>query len=66
MIRRYVIWCKDTRNCLRELPSKVDDGGEAILMFTNKKKAQKRAAKHYGFDTFGEAKRNGWCEVYQI
>jgi hypothetical protein len=59
----FGIWCKDTNDWLRELPSKVDDGGEALLVFTSKRAAQRRAAKHYGFAAYAEAKRKDWCEV---
>ena len=57
------IWCKDTEDWLRELPSKVDDGGLAVLAFTSKRDACRRAAKNYGFDTYTRAKRCDWCEV---
>lgn len=63
----WLIWCFDANDgkgdWLRELPSKVDDGGEAVLAFTSQLKARQRAAKHYGFDTYGEMRRAGWCEV---
>ena len=52
----YGVWCKDKNgnkgDWLRELPSNVDDGGIAA-----------RAAKHYGFDSYSEVKKNDWCEV---
>ena len=60
------IWCLDTNDWLRELPSKVDDGGEAILVFSSKRAAQRRAAKHYGYDTYSEVFATGFCEVRDI
>lgn len=63
----YGIWCKDLNNnkgdWYRELPSKVDDGGIAILAYTSQREAKKRAAQEYGFDTYAEVKKNDWCEV---
>lgn len=48
---------------MRELPSNVDDGEIAILAYTSIREAKARAAKAYGFDTYDEAKKNGWVEV---
>lgn len=60
------IWCKDTNDWLRELPSKVDDGGEAVLAFASRMTARRRAAKHYGFETWAEVVVAGWCEVRKL
>lgn len=66
-MKLYGIWCKDLNDnkggWYRELPSKVDDGGVAILAFTSQREAKSRAAQEYGFDTYAEAKKNDWCEV---
>lgn len=65
----YGIWCYDNprdynkADWLRELPSKVADGGEAILVYTSIRAAQHRAAEHFGFDTYTEVKKNGWAIV---
>lgn len=65
-MRIWAIWDLDEKDWVRELPSKVDDGGEAILAFTSKREAYRRAAKHFGFDSYTEATRKGWCEVREI
>jgi len=65
-MKLYGIWCYDTKDWLRELPSKVDDGGEAILVFTSKAKAMQRAAKNYGYDTYAQAEKDGWCSVREL
>lgn len=57
------IWDNDKNDWVRELPSKVDDGGSAILAFFSKADACRRAAKHFGFDSYTEAKTKDWCEV---
>lgn len=66
-MKLYGIWCKDEKknrgDWLREFPSNVQDGGIAILAFTSKRQAQRRAADNYGFDTYSEAKKNDWVEV---
>lgn len=59
----WAIWCLDVNDWLRELPSKVDDGGEAVLAYTSRRAAQRRAAKHFACASYGEAKAAGWCEV---
>lgn len=64
-MKLYGIWCKDEKDWLRELPSKVDDGGEAILAFQFLSEAKARAAQHYACDTYAEAKRQ-WCEVLPL
>lgn len=58
----FGIWCFDTNDWLRELPSKVDDGGIAILAF-DAHEAGERAAKHYGFDSYRAVRDAGWCTV---
>ena len=75
-MKLYGIWCKDLKlnkksgryrgDWLRELPSNVDDGGIAMLVFASLREAQSRAAKHYGFDSYTEVKKNGWCEVRSL
>lgn len=69
-MKLYGIWCKDEKNnkgdWLREFPSKVEDGGIAILAFTSKREAQRRAADNYGFGTYSEAKKNDWVEVIPL
>lgn len=60
------IWCKDINDWLREMPSGVDDGGAAILAFTSKREACRRAGKHYHFGSYTEAKKNDWCEVRKL
>lgn len=34
-----------------------------VLAFESKKFACRRAAQYFGFDSYAEAKRKGWCEV---
>jgi hypothetical protein len=60
------IWDCDSNHWVRELPSKVDDGGIAVLAFWSKREACRRAAKHFGFDDYADAKRNGCCEVRRL
>jgi hypothetical protein len=60
------IWCLDTNDWAREMPSNVNDGGVAVLAFFSKQAACKRAAERYFYDTYTEAKRDGWCEVRKI
>jgi hypothetical protein len=66
-MKLYGIWCYDLRDgkgdWYRELRSNVDDGGIALLVFASIHKAKSRAAQEYGFDTYAEAKKNGWVEV---
>jgi hypothetical protein len=69
-VKLYGIWCKDINNnkgdWFRELQSSVDDGGIAILTFTSKREACYRAAKNYGYDTYTQAKKDGWVEVHPL
>ncbi len=65
-MKLYGVWCKDIGtqgDWLRELPSKVQDGGTAILAFASEREAKRRAAVHYGFGAYSEAKAMNWCEV---
>lgn len=64
--RLYAIWGEDIEDFIRELPSKVNDGGEAILVFTNERAAKQRAADHYGFATYAEAHRCAWATVRRL
>jgi hypothetical protein len=59
----YGIWLMETGGWMRELPSKVDGGNIALLAFESKREACKRAAKEFGYETYTEMKRDGWCEV---
>lgn len=59
----WVIYDYDAKDYVRELPSKVDDGGTAILAFASRYEARKRAAKYFGFMTYKQAHQNNWCEV---
>lgn len=61
----YGIWCKDEGDgdWLRELPSRVQDGGEAIIAYASIRAAWSRAAGHYGYHSYTAVKRDGWCEV---
>lgn len=63
MEQMWGIWDKSQNDWLRELPSKVNDGGIAVLAFKTKTDACTRAAQHFGFDTYKDAKDNDWCEV---
>lgn len=69
-MKLYGIWCKDVNDnkgdWLRELESVVNYGGTAILAFERKRDACDRAAEHYSFDSYTEAKRKDWCEVRQL
>ena len=53
----YAIWRCDKKDYMREA------GNGAALFFTTKRAACRRAAREYGFATYTEAKRKGWCEV---
>ena len=63
------IWCKDRGedrgDWLRELPI-PGYVSHAVLAFDTKTAACRRAAAEYGFDTYSEAKRHGWCEVRKL
>lgn len=63
-MKLYGIWDYDDDDWLRELPSKVDDGGKAILAYENTIAAKLRAAKHYGHDSYMNT--GGYCEVREI
>lgn len=69
-MKLYGIWCFDLNDnkgdWYRELPSRVDDGGIALLVFTLQRDAKSRAAQEYGFDTYAEMKKNGWAEVREL
>jgi hypothetical protein len=56
----------DKGDWLRELPTEVDDGGTAILAFRYLKDAKQRAAKHYGYASYREATKDGWCVVRKL
>ena len=62
----WIIWDSEYDDWLRELPSKVDDGGKAILTFPSRKAAEERAAKHVGYDTYRQAKADGWVEIVPL
>lgn len=62
-IAMWGIWDFETNDWIREMPSKVDDGGTAVLAFMNKREACRRATKHFACDTYRQAQRRGWCEV---
>ncbi len=62
----YGIWDVHIRDWVREMPSKVDDGGFAILAFASPDMAMRRAAKHFGFRIYSEAKRAGYCIVLPL
>lgn len=62
----WAIWDKDAKDWVREMPSKVDDGGQAVLAYRSKQKAEKRAAKHFGYYSYTLAKKDGHCEVRQL
>lgn len=57
------IWEFEINDWFRELPSKVDDGGIALLAFTSKAEACDRAAKNWGYDSYSQMKADGWGEV---
>ncbi len=60
------IWDFDLCDWVREMPSKVDDGGEALLAYGRKVDACRRAAKHFAFPSYSDAKRAGACEVRRL
>jgi hypothetical protein len=62
----YAIWDNDAHDYVRELPSNVDDGGEAILMFTSRRDARERAAKHWGCLTYRELWATGNGQVIEF
>jgi hypothetical protein len=69
-MKLYGIWCKDLNenkgDWLRELPSRLEEGGKALLAFTSKRQAERRAADHYGYDLYSQVRRDDWCEVKEI
>lgn len=62
----YAIWDHDKGDWVRELQSKVDDGGIAILVFTSQRNAKTRAAKHFGYDRYADLARDGWVSVREV
>lgn len=62
----YGIWDLDLEDWVRELPSKVDDGGTAALCFETRRSACRRAAKHWGYDSYSACKKCGFCLVIPI
>ena len=64
----YGVWCLDKNNnrgdWLRDDDRALDGG--AILAFERKRDACERARDEYGFDTYTQAKRNGWVEVRRL
>lgn len=64
----YAIWDVEEQDWIRELPSKVDDGQIAVLVFRFKHHAQRRAAKHYGYPatSWPRVNRYGVCQIIQI
>jgi len=44
----WAIWDFGCNDYVRELPSKVNEGGIAILAFEDKEEAQDRARRHWG------------------
>ena len=62
----YGIWDCVLKDWVREMPSKVDYGGFAILVFENKQAACQRAAKHFFFRTYSAAKKSGACFVRSL
>ncbi len=66
------IWCKDESR--PRLPNEIGgywlrrlvNGHEAIQVFTSKAIACSCAAEEFGFWTYTEAKRKGWCEVRRL
>jgi hypothetical protein len=62
----YGICDLDTNDFVRELPSKVDDGGEAILVFTSKAAAERRGRQHFGCENESKAVRDGLYRVCQL
>lgn len=37
-----------------------------VLAFTTKRSACRHAARQYGFKSYTQAKRKGWCEVRSL
>jgi predicted phosphoadenosine phosphosulfate sulfurtransferase len=62
----WAIWDYVKKDWVREMPSKVDDGGEAILCYTSARAAKRRAAKHFGYDSYSGVEGDGWCEVRPV
>lgn len=62
--RLYGVWCYDARN------NRGDwlryPGERAIVSYESKRAAWSRAAGEYGYATYTDAKRDGWCEVRQL
>lgn len=54
----YLIWCYAEKSWLREIRA-----NEALLVFTSRRKAERRAALLWGYDTYTQARRAGCCEV---
>lgn len=58
-------------NCFQASPDAVNDWAQTkdadgywmVLVYVSKRAAQKKAAEFFGFDTYTEVKRHGWCEV---
>lgn len=74
MARLYAIWSENDEptgsdnpeGFVRELPSKVNDGGIALLVFTSRREAERRAADYFGYDSYAAARNDGWVQVIEI
>ena len=62
----WAIYDVESDGWVKELPSKVDDGGIAILCFADRKDAEQRAAKHYGYDSYNEAYKDKHCAIVKV
>lgn len=66
-MKLYAIYSFDREEgFIKELPSKANDGGEALLVFTSRRKAQDRAAQYFGYDRYSAVRNDGWCKVVEI
>lgn len=58
----WAIWDFTTKDWLREPLQEFT----AILAFDTKRSACGRAAQCWGYDSYSEAKADGWCEVRKL
>jgi hypothetical protein len=57
----YGVWDNDANDWIH-----ATDAPEALLVWTSKRAACQWAANNWGFRTYTETKRNGWCDVRLI
>lgn len=69
-MKLYGIWCKDVNDnkgdWLREYRPGLLEIPGALIAFESKKAAMRRAADHYGYESYSKVRRDDWCEVREL